>query len=650
MDLHSEYRDQFGFGRRVRHVAGAFGAAFLVLFAQLVYLQVVRGGEFQRQSANNRIRLLRLPAPRGIITDVHGTPLVDNRPAFVVDFIEGEAPDPRATLVRLAQYTDLDVAQALRNMEERNLPPFAQYRLKGDLTLQEVLPIEEHNLTLPGVIVSAEPQRRVIHGELAAHVIGTIGEIGADELTARADLGYRMGDWVGKTGVESASEATLRGTDGALQVEVYGDAPRSQLRLVTSEGREAVDKDARGRQVRTLGRRPVTQGDTVVLALDLTMQQAAADALGDRWGSVVVMEASTGAVRAMVSQPGFDPNVFVRPKLARARAAILGDRAHPMINRAINAYPPGSVVKILMTYAGLSSGARGPTSSRFCPGYYRLGRRYHCWKYSGHGRVDTVQALAYSCDTFFYALGRELGIEGIENTFRDFGLGSRTGFDLPGESRGLVPGRMWKQAQRHLEDRTWYEGETLNVAIGQGPVLLTPLQLACTLAPFLNGGYEVQPFIIQRAETADGTVLYRTAPRLRRVHGWDATASEWVVEGLRDAYRSRKPFHGTAWRAQMNHLDFIGKTGTAQVVRLVSASRRRKTADMPFNQRDHAWFVGAVFDRDPQLIIAVFVEHGGHASESSVPVASAFFNTIYPKQQPATPPGRFNLARADRPR
>lgn len=632
--LHSEYREQIGFARRVRHVAVAVGAAFLVLFLQLARLQVLHGGEFHQKSVSNSIRLLRLPAPRGVITDVHGVPLVDNRPAFKVDFIPGESPDPAATLLRLAAYTELDVAKELRTIAGSNLPSFAQHRLRDDLTLAEVLPIEEHHMALPGVLVSAEPQRRIIHGPLAAHIIGTLGEIGARELHARGDLGYRLGDWVGKTGVEHLSETTLRGTDGGLQVEVYGDAPLSQMRMVTSEGRAAVDRDTRGRQVRTLERRSAVQGDTVVLALDLTLQQAAVAALDGRQGAVVVLEAGTGAIRAMVSLPTFDPNVFVRPARAQERVAMLTDPAHPMINRAMQAFAPGSTIKIVMTYAGLTGGARTPASDIYCPGYYTLGRRHHCWKRGGHGRISTLQALAYSCDTFFYKLGRDLGIDRVGAAFRDFGLGRPTGFDLPGEAGGLVPGKAWKQRQRHLEDRTWYEGETLNVSIGQGQMLATPLQQAAMLAPFVNGGYRVRPYIIARAETPDGRVLYRTTPRLRRVHGWDADAGEWVVEGLRDAVRARKPFYGTAWKAKLNHLDFIGKTGTAQVVRLVNANNRRKTEDTAFRLRDHAWFVGTVLDREPRLIIAVFAEHGGHASDTSVPVVGAFFNAIYPPVPP----------------
>lgn len=645
MRLRSEYREQIGFRGRVARVGVGFAAGFVLLLLQLVRLQVVQGGEFQRQSRSNSIRLLRLPAPRGLITDIHGTPLVDNRPAFTIDLIPGEAPSVEPALARLAEFTELDVAAATREIAERELPAFAVHRVKEDLTLAEILPIEEHHLSLPGVLVSAEPQRRVIHGPLAAHVLGTVGEIDAEELVARAELGYRMGDLVGKSGVEAVGETTLRGADGALQVEVYADAPQSQLRMITREGREAVNRDFLGRQVRTLGRRSALPGDTMVLTLDLTLQQVARDALGDRRGAVVVLDARTGAIRAMVSQPSFNPNAFVRPAFADERVAALTDPAHPMVNRAVKAYAPGSTVKMLGMYAGLHSGTFLPTTTQYCPGYFSLGRRYHCWKSGGHGRLDLVQALAYSCDTYFFALGHELGIGPIEQTFRDFGLGARTGFDLPGESPGLVPGPNWKATRRHLTDRRWYAGETMNVVIGQGQVLASPLQLACMLAPFVNGGYLPRPYVIERAESPDGTVLYRTAPDLHRVHGWNAEAGAWVVEGLREAFRARKPFYGTAWRAKLDHLDFIGKTGTAQVVKLLDASRRRKTEDMPLAERDHAWFVGSVLDREPRLVMAVFVEHGGHASESAVPIVNDFFNTIFPADQPASEAP--SLARAE---
>ena len=217
---------------------------------------------------------------------------------------------------------------------------------------------------------------------------------------------------------------------------------------------------------------------------------------------------------------------------------------------------------------------------------------------------------------------------------------------MPGEAAGLVPGPQWKSLQRHLEDRKWYLGETLNVAIGQGQMTATPLQMAHVLVPFVNGGYGVRPYVVERAETPDGTLLYRNAPVRQRIHGWDADAAAWVVDGLRDAFRAREPWYGTAWRAKLDHLDFIGKTGTAQVVKLEDANNRRKTEDMPFGERDHAWFVGAVLDRDPTLVVAVFVEHGGHASESAVPIVNAIFNRIYPKAPPPAADDRLASRRA----
>ena len=632
MRLHSDYREQIGFTARVVHVGAATALGFLILAVQLVRLQILQGMELHRQSMNNSIRLLPLPAPRGLITDRAGRPLVDNRPAFAIDFIPGETRDVEGVLARLATFIDVDSAAILDHIRTRRAPRFALERLKYDLTLEDVLPVEEHRVSLPGVVVSVEPQRRDIYGPLFAHVVGTIGEISAGELATRAALGYSLGDWIGKSGIERTGETTLRGADGALQVQVYADtAPQPQMLMLTGAGRETVSRDPRGRQIRTLGRRAAQPGDTLVLSLDLPMQQAAEAALGEYRGAVVVLDSTTGAVRAMISHPSFDPNVFVRPARAGERAALLSDPAHPMLNRALRSYAPGSAIKLASAYAGLTNGVITPDTEAYCPGHYTLGRTYHCWRSGGHGHLNTLQAVAYSCDVFFYRLGHDLGIGPLARTFRDFGLGAPTGIELAGESAGLVPGHAWKQRQAHLKDRQWYEGEPLNVVIGQGQLLVTPLQLARMLTPFLNGGYLVRPYVVERAETPEGTLLYRTAAERTRVPGWDSAAAAAVVEGMRAAVVARTPFSGTARRARLKHLDVIGKTGTAQVVRLKDARKRRKTEEMPYKERDHAWFLGAVLDRAPRLAVAVFVEHGGHASETAVLVADRFFRAVYPE-------------------
>jgi penicillin-binding protein 2 len=406
-----------------------------------------------------------------------------------------------------------------------------------------------------------------------------------------------------------------------MQVQVYADG-RPQIEL-DEKGNPIVRIDTAGRQLLTLGTKLPRAGNALRLTIDSDIQQAAETAMGSYNGAVIVMGARTGAVRAMVSRPSFDPNIFVSSGKDVQRLDVLTNPLHPLLNRALQAYPPGSTFKIITAYAALAEGVAPPERRVHCSGSFNFGRRFRCWKDTGHGGLNIVQAIAYSCDVFFYTIGVELGIERLERYARLFGLGAPTGIELAGEMGGLIPSPSWKaKTFKRPSDKKWYEGETVNAAIGQGYTLVTPLQMARVVSAVVNGGDLVTPYLVESVENPEGEKISfgRNLERPRALQ--NSHALEMVQEGLRQAITSRSPFFGTGWRAKNDTVAILGKTGTAQVaVFKERADTAEELERIPYEQRDHAWFTGAIDGPEEPLVIVVFCEHSGHGSESAVPVA-----------------------------
>ncbi len=626
--LRKRYRESIRLSRRLRLLTLIIAAGFAVFSLRLAHLQLIAGMKFRHLSDKNRIRLLPLKAPRGLVYDCRGNLLIDNRPSFTVSIIPAEASDPRETIDKLSAFLEFNREIALEQLQEFKYAPYKQIVLARDVSVEHAAPIEECSLELPGIVITAEPCRRFPLGECAAHVLGYLGQISMSELERMSEDGYRLGDEIGKAGVELIAEKWLRGADGGMQVQVYADG-RPQLEL-DHRGNPRVRIDTAGRTLVTLVKRPPEPGKIVRLTVDSQIQQIAEQEMGEYHGCVIVMDADTGAIRAMVSRPSFDPNIFVSFGTGEERLEILNDPLHPLLNRALQAYSPGSTFKVVMAYAALHEGVITPETHITCGGSFRLGRRFRCWKDTGHGRINIVQALAYSCDVFFYNLGVELGIERIAKYARLFGLGEPTRIDLPGEMRGLVPSPEWKQkAFRNPSDKRWYDGETVNASIGQGYTLATPLQMARVMATVVNGGRLVRPYVIDSIETpGNRDVLIKKYPLTESALD-DHPTMQIIREGLAQAVTSRKPFYGTAWRAANKETPLIGKTGTAQVVGFTErADTKEKLELIPYEHRDHSWFLAAIEKSGKPLVIVVFCEHGGHASESAVVIASGIAQRI----------------------
>jgi len=589
-------------------VLAAIGlAGFFLVVLGLLRLQVLQHDELTRLADQNRIRLDVLRAPRGVIRDRYGRILADNQPSF--DIVFRPAPIESTLRVRsviasdwlerVAGALDGDTTDVKRKVHEANRTGQTAV-LRRTAPFAVLAAVEEYRSDLPGIDVQVGPIRHYPEGTLAAQLLGYAGEINDRELADREEKGYHLGDLIGKTGVERRYEEVLRGEDGA----------------------EFVVVNAMGKRVATLDdvppRAPVA-GRDVILTLDLDVQLALEEAMANiERGAAVVLDPRDGSVLAMVSKPVFDPNEFSRGiSFARWRQ-LNSNGAYPLLNRAIqSAYPPGSTFKVVTMLAGLRQGlvtadSHEPTSCT--GGYFFGGRRFGCWKKEGHGNLDLVSALQHSCDVYFYQLGLRMGLDPLEQTARALGLGEKTGVDLPSESRGLVPTSAYYDEK--FQVGRWPRGLLLNLGIGQGELLATPLQLATMTAVVANGGRAVRPHVVSGVQGVSAFRVERpvesgvsTAPEQ-----WDAVhlAMRRVVEA------------GTAGAARLPGVAVAGKTGTAQNP----------------HGNDHALFVCYAPAEAPTVAMAVVAENSGHGGSVSAPIAAHVLRRLFLRDSTATAPPR----------
>lgn len=581
------------FSRRALIIGAGQTALFGILAVRLGYLQLVEQEKFQTLSDRNRISTRLVPAGRGEIMDRFGVPLAINTQNFRAFIVPEQAEDVEKTLDLLSQFipvTEEEKQEVL--VEMARVRQFTPLLVKENLTWDDMARVEMNLPRLPGVSIDEGEIRSYPFGEATAHIIGYVGRVSQAELTDDPIMslpGFR----IGKNGVEKEFDQILRGTAGSVQAEV----------------------NVVGREIRELSRTPSKRGQRLTLTLDADLQMQCQDILArEQSASAVIMNAHNGEVYALCSHPGFDPNLFSRGIPADVWEELLADNRHPLMNKAVvGQYPPGSTFKMVTALAimkeGISAGERV-----FCPGHYMLGRdKFHCWKAGGHGHMNAVQALEQSCDTYFYEMGKRIGVDAIADMARRLGLGDKLGFPLPAEGAGLIPDKAWKMRARR---EPWHQGETLNTSIGQGHVLTTPLQLATMTARLVNGGKAVKPLLI-RATEEDGNLL-REWPSI----GLDPYHLQIVMKGMDAVVNAPR---GTAHGARMTEKGFSmgGKTGTAQVRRITAAQRAAgiKNEDLPWKYRHHALFVGYAPVQVPQYVVAVVVEHGVGGSKAAAPLA-----------------------------
>ncbi len=569
----------------------------MIYLVQLWHLQVILGQSYRFQSENNRIRVEEIAAPRGIIFDRNGVPIVENRPAYHLVIIREDISDLEGTINELARLCERNPDEFFSIIEaNKTTPKFVPLRLASDLDRDCLARIEAQRIRLPGVFIQLEPKREYKWNGMAAHLVGYLSEITEAELRSEKYQGYYPGEDIGKVGIESAFEEYLHGSRGGRQLEV----------------------DAAGRRVRLLEEDLPIAGRNLWLTLDMDLQKTAESMLEGKTGAIVAVDPTDGAVLAFACSPSFDQEKFIRGLTKDEWLALRNDPSHPLLNRGSGAaYPPGSTYKPFVALAALNEGVINPTSTFNCPGYLQFAdRRYRCWKEHGHGSVAVERAIIESCDVFFYQTGLKLGVDRLAQYVTMFGLGERTGIGLQGEHPGLVPTSWWKKQTTGIP---WQRGETISISIGQGFDLATPLQMAMGYAAIANDGKLWVPYVVKRIEGSSANEIDEIKPRLKRNIPIEQRWFDLVKKALAGVVEDPR---GTGHLIMDPLIHIAGKTGTAQVVHVAQGANRKLLEKLTKSKdRDHAWFVGYAPTSDPRICVAVIVEHGGHGASVAAPLA-----------------------------
>jgi len=550
---------------------------FLLLLMRLWQLQILQGSEYRKLSEANRLRIIAIPSPRGIIFDRNGMPLVKNSPYYCASLIPDEFDKSKANL--LSKVLNMPDEEILEKLDKNGLSHFAPIRLKEGLSFSEVAYIESRRSDFPGLFIEVEAIREYIYGDLGSHLIGYLGKPTPAQLKDPAFKDVPPDAFIGQWGIEKIFDKQLRGTHGKRVTEV----------------------NALGREIKLLQGNPPIKGEDITLSLDIHLQKEAEKAFGEKAGAFVAINPENGEILSMMSKPSFDPNLFTRGIGYDEWAHLTQDKKKPMLNRALQSqYPPGSTFKIVTAIAGLEEGVIKPETKVDCRGGINYGSwRFNCWRSHGHGVLSLHRALVESCDVYFYEVGRRLGIDKIYGYAISLGLGKETGSELRGERKGLIPNIEWKLKNKNLP---WFPGETFNSAIGQGYVSVTPIQLAVMTSAIANGGNLYKLTIIKDIKPVLSGKLKVKPETLEIIK----SALSGVVN---------EP-GGTGWAAKSQLTNTGGKTGTAQVVAINKDSKA-----LPEKFRDHAWFIAFAPVEKPELALAVFVEHGGHGGTAAAPIA-----------------------------
>jgi penicillin-binding protein 2 len=581
----------------------------LFLVGRLFYLQIIQHDIYRTRSDDNRIHVQSIPPIRGLIFDRNGVLIADNIPTFNLTIIKERVEDIDKTLATIGSLIPLSDSEikAFQQRLKRRQRPFESTPIKLKLTEREKARIAVNRYALPGVQVEARLVRHYPMGALMAHAVGSVRRINEDDLQKLDSITYSGTDYIGKIGIEKFYERSLLGEVGYQEVET----------------------NARGQVMKELSGTPPKPGNNLTMHVDTNLQRAASEALGDRRGSVVAIDPNSGGILAMVSKPSYDPNLFVTGIEYQTYAELRDSEDVPLFNRAVQGqYEPGSTLKPFLALAGLLSGVITPDYSVKDPGWFKLPnnqRLYRDWNWTkkgtgGHGVVNLDKAIYRSCNVYFYELAVKLGIERIHDHLTKFGFGSDMSYDLPEAHDGLVPSRAWKERVRQ---ESWYPGDTVNIGIGQGDLLVTPLQLATAVSVLANRGRWVQPRMLK--ESSLYTLPASRSRLLPNIAEGDDAAWDIVIQSMEKVvHRGNMGFgeNGTAWAHIGQDIEYrmAGKSGTAQVV-TIEQGEEYNEEEVDERLRKHAWFVAFAPVQKPEIALAVLVENGGGGSAIAAPVA-----------------------------
>jgi penicillin-binding protein 2 len=624
------WREQRLFEQRAIAAVVIIATLSLLIVGRLVWLQVVRYGYYTDLSQGNRVRIEPLPAPRGIIYDRQGLILAENQPAYQLELVPEQVPDLDATLqglVRIGLLDADDVDDAKRTVRSRR--PFDSVPIRLHLSESDMAAFGVNRFDFPGVDIRTRLARSYPQGETAVHALGYVGTISAADLARIDREAYAGTSTIGKVGIEAAYEDPLRGRNGSREIMV----------------------NARGRSVEKLGTlqaalqtRPGEPGKDLFLTLDLEVQRVAEQAVRDQRAAIVALDPNNGDVIALVSRPGFDPNLFARGLTRTEYAALNENPDRPLFNRALRGtYPPGSTIKPVVALAGLTHGIIEPDKPFFCIGYFSLpgsSHRFRDWRPKGHGAVDLRSAISQSCDPYFYSLSNQLGVRRLNAFLGQFGLGKPTGIDIGGEKSGILPSPEWKKtAFKQRSAQVWFPGETVIFGIGQGYMTSTPLQLAHMTAILATRGKNFEPRLVRAMRDPRTQRVTELAPApLPPLQAASAEHWDLIIDGMRAVMEG-----GTATRSAAGApYSIAGKTGTAQVFSVAQNARYNESA-IAERLRDHAWFVAFAPIEAPRIAIAVLVENGRSGSGTAAPIARAVMDAYllrkFPPADAAAPSG-----------
>lgn len=600
VELRDHRRELYLFQIRLAVAGVVVAGVFLLLLSRLFYLQIVQHDYYQLLAEQNRVNIVPVVPLRGVILDRNGVTLASNYAAYTLEITPGQVDNLDAVIDELSTLVDItpkDRRRFEKLLEE--VPDFSSIPIRTRLNDEEVARFAVNRFRIRGVDINARLFRHYPSAEVASHVVGYIGRMSERDFAKLQENGlaynYTKSDYIGKVGLEQYYERVLRGVTGY----------------------EHVETDATGRSIRTLRSILPVAGNNLLLALDVRLQQIAENAFGDHRGSLVAIDPETGGVLALVSRPGFDPNLFVEGIDPAHWDTLNNSPDHPLNNRALQGvYPPGSTFKPFMALAGLELGKRTASYSISDPGYFVLGGSGHVfrdWKAGGHGIVNMHKAIVESCDSYFYGLAQDLGIDSIHDFMAQFGLGKRTGIDISGEVSGLLPSREWKQRRF---DQRWFVGDTISIGIGQGYNLVTPLQLASATAILANGGRVFTPHLVQHIQNSQSNELKTVEPHAVAEARLQPRHLDLVQNAMVDVTR---PGGTAAWAGSGAKYAFAGKTGTAQVIGMRGQKYDKDL--VAERHRDHALFIAFAPAEAPKIALAVIVENAGHGGSIAAPIA-----------------------------
>lgn len=601
---------------RIKIIFWVVVAVFVTFFIGFWYLQVIRGPYYTVLAQENVRREYPIPAPRGLILTRDNQILAENRLShnlFVTPWLSKNLDHTLEFLSNSLGTTQEDLKRMI--LKEGNIRSRQPVLVYQDLSLAQLAYISARKIEYPEIDIKQETKRSYPHGDLFAHVLGYVGELTEEQAAKKIFPEAKKREIVGQAGLERYYNRYLMGEAGY------------ESKVVNSNGMELKEFG--------VTERPPKPGEALRLGLDYNMQQAAHDAFLEkgRYGSAVAINIKTREVMVMYSDPYYDPNDFVPRIPPQIWKDLITDPRHPLQNRTIqNKFSPGSTFKLIMTLAALQEKKITPDTTFFCGGsQFIYNRTFRCWKPGGHGAVNLHKAIVQSCDVYFYNVGMRMDIDTIAQYAKKFGIGSSTGIDLQNEAAGLMPNREWKQRVAHDK---WYPGETISVAIGQGPVLVTGLQMASVLAAIATDGIREQPHLLSAVLDPDGKVRDVDRPNKEEITGIDPQNYEFLKQALWGVVNEG----GTGGKARIDGFDVCGKTGTVQVVGFERGGNLWKEQKERFG--DHAWFVAFAPFQDPQVAVAVFVEHGGHGSDAAAPVAKKIFEAYFQTRKipPYDPP------------